>query len=122
MLKFLSIRIKSFVYAGAGLAFLVKSEPQARVHLLATILVLVAAWSFEVSRQDWLWLILAITLVWITEAINTAIEHLCDVVSPEFSESVKRTKDIAAGAVLIAAITAAIIGITVFTPHICSLF
>lgn len=122
MLKFLSVRIKSFVYAGAGLVFLVKSEPQARVHLLATILVLAAAWILDVNRQDWLWLILAITLVWITEAINTAIEHLCDVVSPEYSESVKRTKDIAASAVLIAAITAAIIGITVFTPHICSLF
>ena len=122
MLKFLSDRIKSFGYAWAGLVFLIKSEPQAQFHLLATILVLVAAWSFDVSRQDWLWLILAITLVWITEAINTAIEHLCDAVSPEYSESVKRTKDIAAGAVLMAAITAVIIGITVCTPHICSLF
>jgi len=121
-MKFLLMRIKSFGHAWAGLVFLVKSEPHVRIHLLATILVLISAWGLEVSRQDWLWLILAVALVWISEAINTAIEYLCDVVSPEFSENVKRAKDIAAGAVLIAAITAAIIGISVFGAYICALF
>ena len=122
MLKYLSIRLKSFAHAWAGLVFLMKSEPHARIHFLATIMVLIAAWGLEVSRQDWLWLILAITLVWMSEAINTAIEHLCDVVSPEYSQSVKRAKDIAAGAVLIAAIAAVIIGVIVFIPHIRPLF
>lgn len=121
-MKFLRARIKSFGHAWAGLVFLVKSEPHARVHLLATVLVLISAWILEVSRQDWLWLILAIALVWVSEAINTAIEYLCDVVSPEYSENVKRTKDIAAGAVLIAAITAVIIGISVFGTYIGALF
>lgn len=115
-------RIKNFGHACAGLVFLVKSEPHARFHLLATILVLFGAWTMEVSRQDWLWLILAITLVWVSEAINTAFEFLCDVVSPDFSENVKRAKDIAAGAVLIAAIAAAVIGIFVFGPYILALF
>ncbi len=118
MLKYLYIRVKSFGYAGAGLLFLLKSEPHARIHLLATTLVIIAAIALDVTRQDWLWLTLAITLVWTFEAMNTAIEYLCDVVSPEHSESVKRAKDVAAGAVLIAAIAAVIIGITVFYPHI----
>ena len=117
MLKYLYIRVKSFRYAAAGLLFLLKSEPHARIHLLATTLVIIAAIALDVTRQDWLWLTLAITLVWTFEAINTAIEHLCDVISPEHSDSVQRAKDLAAGAVLIAAIAAAIIGITVFTPH-----
>jgi diacylglycerol kinase len=118
MLKYLYVRIKSFGYAAAGLVFLLKSEPHARIHLLATTLVIIAAFALDVTRQDWLWLTLAITLVWAFEAINTAIEHLCDVIAPEQSESVKRAKDVAAGAVLIAATAAAIIGITVFTPYI----
>jgi len=118
MLKYLSARAKSFAHAGAGLLFLLKSEPHARVHLLATTLVIVGAIALDVTRQDWLWLILAITLVWVFEAMNTAIEHLCDIVSPQHSQSVKQAKDLAAGAVLIAAIAAVIIGITVFYPYI----
>ena len=118
----LRARIKSFGYAWAGLVSMVKSEPHARFHLLATLLVLILAWGLDVSRQDWLWLIVAIALVWVSESMNTAFECLCDVVSPEYSESVKRAKDIAAGAVLIAAVTAAVIGISVFGTHICALF
>ncbi|OUS08251.1 diacylglycerol kinase [Rhodobacterales bacterium 52_120_T64] len=121
MRKYLNARLKSFRYAGAGLMFLLKSEPHARIHLLATTLVIITAIAFDVTRQDWLWLTLAITLVWAFEAMNTAIEHLCDLVSPEQSESVKRAKDVAAGAVLIAAIAAVIIGIGVFSPYICAL-
>ena len=118
MLEYLKVRIKSFYYAGSGLAFLLKSEPHARIHFLVTILVIISALALDVARLDWLWLTLAIALVWMFEAMNTAIEYLCDVVSPEHSESVKRAKDVAAGAVLVAAIAAAIIGITVFYPHI----
>ena len=79
-------------------------------------------WGLDVNRQDWLWLVLAITLVWISEAINTAIEYLCDVVSSEFSHSAKLAKDIAAAAVLIAAIAAVIIGVIVFIPYFRPLF
>lgn len=122
MLKYLSARIKSFSHAGAGLVFLLKSEPNARIHFLVTTIVIITAVALNVTRQDWLWLTLAITLVWTLEALNTAIEHLCDVISPEHSESVKRAKDVAAGAVLIAAIAAAIIGLTVFIPHLRALF
>ncbi len=118
MLRYLHVRFKSFGYAMAGLLFLLKSEPHARIHLLATAVVVIAAIALDVARQDWLWLTVAITLVWVVEAINTAIEHLCDVVSPEHSQNVRRAKDVAAGAVLIAAIAAMTIGIIVFYPFI----
>ena len=59
--------------------------------------------------------------VWFAEAMNTAFEYLCDIVSPEFNVSVKRAKDIAAGAVLLTAIVAFILGILIFWPYVASL-
>lgn len=121
MTKYLKNRLKSLGYAGAGLVHLIKSEPHARIHLLVTILVVIAAIVLNVARLDWILLTFAIALVWAFEAINTAIEHLCDVISPDQSDSIKYAKDIAAAAVLVAAIGAAIIGITVFSPYIYAL-
>ncbi len=122
MLKHLSARWKNLGHASAGLAFVLKTEANARIHFAATVLVVIAAVLLHVSHQDWRWLILAIALVWLAEILNTAIEHLCDIVMPGPSEMVKHSKDIAAGAVLICAIAAAIIGIMVFSPYICALF
>ncbi|MEO1918525.1 MAG: diacylglycerol kinase family protein [Paracoccaceae bacterium] len=121
MTKYLKTRLKSFGYAGAGLVHMIKSEPHAGIHLLVTILVVIAAIVLNVARMDWILLTFAIALVWAFEAINTAIEHLCDVISPDQSDSIKYAKDIAAAAVLVAAIGATIIGITVFSPYIYAL-
>jgi diacylglycerol kinase (ATP) len=110
-------RIRSFSFAFAGLAFMLRTQPNAWVHLVATVLVICAGLLLPVSLSDWRWLIAAIASVWMAEAINTAIEHVCDVVSPQFNLSVKRAKDIAAGAVLVGAIGAATIGATVFLPY-----
>ena len=63
----------------------------------------------------------AMALVWVAEAMNTAFEHLCDVVSPEFHASVQRSKDIAAAAVLVCAIAAAILGALTFWPYLAGL-
>jgi diacylglycerol kinase (ATP) len=71
-----------------------------------------------VGPQDWRWIIVAIALVWVAEIVNTAFEHLCDVVQPDFHVSVKAAKDVAAGAVLIAALAAAAIGVLVFLPYL----
>jgi diacylglycerol kinase (ATP) len=71
----------------------------------------------NISGNDWRWIILAVGLVWVAEIVNTAFEHLCDVVQPEFHVSVKAAKDVAAGAVLVAAIVAALIGLMVFLPY-----
>ncbi len=76
---------------------------------------------FSVSKAEWIWLIIAIVIVWVAEALNTAFELLCDVTSPEFHPIVKKSKDVAAGSVLISAIGSIIIGALVFLPRIYNL-
>jgi len=109
---------KSFNYALQGILFSVKSQRNARIHLLAAILVFILGITLKVSLSDWRWLLLCITLVWFSELINTAFEYVCDVVMPEFHSSVKRAKDIAAGAVLICATAAAFIGVMTLWPYL----
>ncbi|MBI3437998.1 MAG: diacylglycerol kinase family protein [Proteobacteria bacterium] len=97
---------------------MLRTQHNAWLHLIATIIVIGAGFAFNVGGEDWRWLIAAIVLVWTAEAVNTAFEHLCDVVSPEFHASVQKSKDIAAGAVLICVIGAVIIGLQVFVPYL----
>ena len=111
-------RLRSFAYAFAGLSFVLRTQHNAWLHLLASLAVVAAGFALKVNADDWRWLIAAVALVWLAEAINTAFEHLCDVVSPEFHPSVKRAKDIAAAAVLVSAIAAALIGALTFAPYV----
>jgi diacylglycerol kinase (ATP) len=110
-------RLKSFRFAFEGLAFMLRTQHNAWVHLVATVAVIAAGIVFQVSAADWRWLIACLTLVWLAEAMNTAFEYLCDVVQPEFHASVKRAKDIAAGAVLICSIGAALVGLVTLAPY-----
>ena len=114
----LADRARSFRYAFSGIGYMLRSQHNAWVHLAITVAVCLAGWWFGVSAADWRWLIVAIVLVWVAETVNTAFEYLCDVVSPEFHVSVARAKDIAAGAVLICAGGAALIGISTFWPYV----
>jgi diacylglycerol kinase (ATP) len=111
-------RLKSFVYAFRGIAYLVRSEYNAWLHLVATIAAIGAGLALRLSAEDWRWIGLAIALVWMAEAFNTSIERLCDVVGPEFDERIGHAKDVAAGGVLIVAIFALAIGIAVFLPRL----
>jgi diacylglycerol kinase (ATP) len=111
-------RMKSFRFAFAGIAFMLRTQHNAWLHLASTVAVCVLGYALQISAQDWRWIVVAVTLVWIGEAVNTAFEHLCDVVSPDFHASVKRSKDIAAGAVLLTAIGAAILGAMIFLPYL----
>ena len=111
-------RLKSFTYAIAGVAFMLRTQHNAWLHLLATIAVVALGFALNVSANDWRWLIAAIALVWIAETVNTAFEHLCDVVQPEFHVSVQRSKDIAAGAVLVSVVGATLIGAITFVPYV----
>jgi len=111
-------RLESFKFAFAGLWSILKTQHNAWLHLAATALVIVAGFVLKISVADWRWIIVAVALVWFAEAMNTAFEHLCDVVSPEFHSSVKKAKDIAAGAVLICAVGAACLGATIFIPYL----
>lgn len=110
-------RLASFGYAFAGIAVLLREQHNARVHLLATAVVVGAGILFHVSMTEWALLVLAITGVWVAEALNTAIELVCDVASPEYHPLVKKAKDVAAGAVLLSATGAAAIGALVFLPY-----
>ena len=109
---------RSFVYALQGLVFMLRSQPNAWVHLLATLGVCGAGLYFGLSREEWLWICVAIVLVWSAEALNTALEQLADAVHPQRHPGIGRAKDLAAGAVLVAAIGAAVIGGVVFWPHL----
>ncbi len=97
---------------------MLKSQHNARVHACATVGVVVAGFILGVSAAEWCWLVLAIMAVWTAEALNTAFEFLADVASPEFHPLVKHSKDVAAGAVLIAAIGSVLIGLLVLGPHV----
>jgi diacylglycerol kinase len=114
MASYLRSRLKSIGYALEGLGSLIRSEKNMWIHLAATIVVIIAGILRHIDRHDWSILIIAIAGVWITEAINTAIEKLSNVVSPEIHPVIKQAKDISAAAVLIAAIIALILGAFVF--------
>ena len=114
-------RGRSFAFAMRGVALLLRTQVNARIHLLATVLVVAAGFAFHVTRGEWTALALAIGIVWIGEAVNTAIEILGDRITNDRDEQIGRAKDIAAGAVLLAAVTSAVIGIIVLGPHVWAL-
>lgn len=116
--SYLSGRLRSFVYAMRGLAALVATQHNARIHALATILVIAVGFLFRLSTTEWGLIVLAITCVWVAEALNTAIECVVDLASPDTQPLAARAKDVAAGAVLAAAIGAVVIGILVLGPKI----
>ncbi len=110
-----SSRGRSFLYALNGIMELFRQEPNAKLHAIATVLVIGACVIRHINSGQWIAIVLAIALVWITEGINTCIEKLCDFVGEnKWHGEIKVIKDIAAGAVLIAALTSIVIGIIVF--------
>lgn len=111
-------RLHSFRYALAGLRTLLLTQHNAWLHAAATVVVVVAGLVLGLSRAEWCWLVLAMTLVWVAEALNTALEFLADAVTQEFHPLILQAKDVAAAAVLVAAIGALVIGLLVFGPHL----
>ena len=115
---YLSKRIFAFRVAFQGLFTFIRDCAHAKVHLLAATFVLFLAWFLNISKTDWVLSLLCIALVIALEAINSAIEYLVDLTSPDFHPLAKKAKDIAAAAVLIAAIFAFIIGLIIFLPYL----
>lgn len=105
---------KSLGFAFQGIFTLIKTENNAKIHFLATILVVFAGFYFRIEKEEWLWLCLAITLVWSSEAINTAIEAVVDLASPNRHPLAKKAKDVAAAAVLICSLFAILVAYFVF--------
>jgi diacylglycerol kinase len=114
-------RVRSFGYAFKGIATLFRTQAHAKIHALATVIVIGLGFALEVERGEWALLVVAICIVWTAEAFNTALEFLVDLVSPGQHPLAGKAKDVAAGAVLIAAIGAMVIGGIVFVPHVCAL-
>jgi diacylglycerol kinase (ATP) len=117
----LAARAKSFWYAFAGIRIVVVSQHNAWIHTAATAAVLTAGFCFALSAAEWCWIVAAITGVWTIEALNTSIEFLTDLVSPEHHPLAGKAKDAAAGAVLLTAAGAIIIGALVLGPHLLEL-
>ena len=115
-------RVRSFRHAIRGVLRMIRCQHNAWIHAAATVVVVGAGFWFRVSWADWCWIVLAISTVWTAEALNTAFEFLADAASPEFHQLVRDAKDVAAGAVLITALAAAIIGGIIFWPYVQQLF
>jgi diacylglycerol kinase (ATP) len=111
-------RIRSGTYAVIGIVEMLKSQHNAWVHAVATLGVIVAGAVFGISTTEWCLLVLVVTTVWVAEGLNTAFEFMCDVASPEFHPLVKKSKDVAAGAVLLSAMGAASVGLIIFIPYL----
>ena len=120
-MTYLRERLLSARHAARGIAMLVRDEPNARIHVFATVLVVLTGFWLHISTVEWGLITLAITVVWVAEAINTALEHLVDLVSPERHTLAGKAKDVAAGAVLLAACGSVAIGLLVFVPRLVSL-
>ncbi|MHA7836497.1 MAG: diacylglycerol kinase [bacterium] len=115
-------RLQSFRFAWRGLRIVIASQHNAWIHAVATAVVVAVGLWLGIGIGEWIGIVLAVVSVWIAEILNTAFERLCDVVSPELHPGVESAKDIAAAAVLIAAIGAATVGGLVFGPHLLCLW
>jgi diacylglycerol kinase (ATP) len=111
-------RLKSFVFAFHGLLRFFRTEHNAWIHLLAAIVVIAVGFSFHLTNSEWIGVVFAIGGVLAAEAFNTCIEKMMDLLAPQRDERVKYIKDLAAGAVLVAAVAAVVIGLLIFVPKV----
>ena len=108
--------LRSFRCAFSGIAHLLRTERNAQIHLVATVLVTALGAWLGLERGDWCWLVLAMAGVWVAEAFNTALEVLADRITNERDEAIRVAKDAAAGATLLATLAAVVIGLLVLGP------
>lgn len=108
----------SFRHAFTGIAILLRSERNARIHFVILVLVIAAGIILNISAVQWIAVALAAGLVIAAESFNTAIEILCDSVKPEYNNGIRKVKDLSAAGVLVSAIAAAAAGLFVFIPAI----
>lgn len=112
---------KSFLFAISGLKSALKKEPNFRIHIISALLALSAAYFLNLNLLEWLILAITIFLVIIFELLNTVLESLVNLISPELNPEAKMAKDVSAAAVLVSAIFSVIIGVILFLPKIISL-
>lgn len=116
--NFLKTRQYSFGHAIDGVIHVIKTQQNAWVHLTITGLILLVSVWLGLSRLEWAAIVFMIALVWIAEFLNTALEIIVDLASPEKHPLAKIGKDVGAGAVLITAIVSVVIGLIILGPHL----
>ena len=109
-------RIKSFKYAYEGCWYVIRTQKNAWIHAFFTLTIIIVGLWLNLARYDWVFLVLAIALVWMAEFLNTAIEAIVDMAAPDYQPLAKIAKDVSAGAVLIAALAALVIGLLILGP------
>ena len=109
---------KSFKYAFSGLSYAFSTQVNFKFHMVAVLSSVITGWVLKLTTAEWLWIMAAIAIVLISELLNTAIEVLVDLVSPSYHEKAKIVKDVSAGAVLVAAVFALLVGLIIFIPKI----
>ncbi|MBR4197417.1 MAG: diacylglycerol kinase family protein [Bacteroidales bacterium] len=114
-------RIKSFSYAFAGLRVLFREEHNARIHAVAAVLAVAMGFLFRISPMEWIAVVIVIGMVFAAEIINSSIERTADFVKAERDDRKRDIKDLGAAAVLVCAISAALVGIIIFLPKIIAL-
>jgi len=115
-------RTKSAFYAIDGLKVLFREEHNSRIHTGITIGVVCAGFFFGISAVEWMIISILVALVFGLEIMNSAIENLCDYISPQWQEAIKKIKDLAAAAVFVASVISVICGAIIFLPRICDFF
>ena len=116
-MSYIKKRISAFGYAFNGLWYSFKSEAHLKIQLLAALVVIVLGFYFSVTSSEWAILLICCGSVISLELVNSAIEKLCDLITTEQNPKIKYIKDVMAGAVLVASMTAAVIGILIFYPY-----
>ena len=111
-------QLKSFTFAWKGIKTCAGHEQNITFHLIVAVLVVIAGFALKITPPEWTAVIICIGMVITAELFNSAIERLVDLVSPEWNKIAGEVKDISAGAVLVTAIAAAIVGLIIFIPHI----
>ena len=116
MLSFLKSRARSFRYAFAGWWYVIRNERNAWIHATVSVTVFLVSLWLQLAPRDWALIILAVALVWIAEFLNTALEAVVDLASPQNHPLAKVGKDVGAAAVLIAAMASVLIGLLILGP------
>ena len=106
----------SFKYAFEGIAYVIKTQRNAKIHAIVSICVLILGIWLQLSRSDWAAIVLAVMVVWAAEFFNTALEAHVDLTTPERQKAAKIVKDVAAGGVLLASVGAVIVGLLILGP------
>ena len=110
--------MKRFSYAFQGMLVLIIKDHKFLLHLLLTLIVIIAGFTFKINEVEWLFIIISIGLVLAFEAINTAVEYVVDLVTNEYHVLAKNAKDVAAFSVVLASLVALVIGLIIFLPYV----